>query len=162
MKKIAIHSAGEFYYVAVDDEDYTLLERHKWYILHTGKNKRPYAFTRFYTEQDAKTDFGGSWSAASLDANNCIVTIARFKKAKTASGLVGESIIVTPGDTGIYDRGGATAAKQLTGIADGAYLLNQSIYLKKGTAVISLKCLTESSCTEENYTKAGKTLAERM
>lgn len=54
MKKIAIHSAGEFYYVSVDDEDFPVLDRHKWYILHTGKHKRPYAFTRFYTEQDAK------------------------------------------------------------------------------------------------------------
>lgn len=54
MKKIAIHSAGEFYYVAVDDDDFPILSRHKWYILHSGKNKRPYAFTRFYTEHDQK------------------------------------------------------------------------------------------------------------
>jgi hypothetical protein len=54
MKKIAIHSAGEFYYVSVDDDDFPVLNRHKWYILHSGTNKRPYAFTRFYTEQDAK------------------------------------------------------------------------------------------------------------
>lgn len=54
MKSIAVHSAGEFYHVKVDDDDFPVLERHKWYILHSGAKKRPYAFTRFYTEQDTK------------------------------------------------------------------------------------------------------------
>lgn len=54
MKKIAIPCKGEFFYVSVDDDDFPILDRHKWYILFSGKLQRPYAFTRFYTEQDTK------------------------------------------------------------------------------------------------------------
>lgn len=54
MKQIPVQSKEQIYFVLVDDEDYPLLSRHKWYILFSGKLKRPYAFTRFYTEHDKK------------------------------------------------------------------------------------------------------------
>lgn len=54
MKQIAIQSKNRTFFALVDDEDYPLLSRHKWYILFSGKRKRPYAFTRFYTEHDTK------------------------------------------------------------------------------------------------------------
>lgn len=54
MKQLAIQSKGRVFFALVDDEDYPLLSRHKWYILFSGKQQRPYAFTRFFTEHDVK------------------------------------------------------------------------------------------------------------
>lgn len=54
MKTIKVMSKGRAYNVKVDDADYPLLSRHKWYILFVGAQNRPYAFTRFYTGHDSK------------------------------------------------------------------------------------------------------------
>lgn len=54
MKTIEINSGDEVYAVKVDDGDFDLLSRHKWYIMFVGSKKRPYAFTRFYTGHDKK------------------------------------------------------------------------------------------------------------
>lgn len=50
MREIQVVSKEQIFTVFVDNEDYPLLSRHKWYILTVSTNKRPYAFTRLYNE----------------------------------------------------------------------------------------------------------------
>lgn len=53
-KHIEVFSKRQKFIVQVDEDDYPVLARHHWYILFVGSQDRPYAFTRFYTEHDAK------------------------------------------------------------------------------------------------------------
>ncbi len=54
MKRIAVPSKDEIFTVLVDDEDYPILARHKWYILFSGQHRRPYAFTKLYDQDSPK------------------------------------------------------------------------------------------------------------
>jgi hypothetical protein len=50
MKIIPVICRGKEYEIMVDDEDYILLSRHRWYLLDSGKSH--YAYASFYTGND--------------------------------------------------------------------------------------------------------------
>jgi hypothetical protein len=53
-KEIIIPWNDEVFTVLVDDDSYTLLNRHTWYIMFSGKDKRPYAFTEVFSKTQGK------------------------------------------------------------------------------------------------------------
>lgn len=54
MKTIDIKWNDSVYTVFVDDDCYTLLSRHTWYIMYSGVNKRPYAFAELYSMKNGE------------------------------------------------------------------------------------------------------------
>jgi hypothetical protein len=50
-KEIYIKWNDQKYTVLVDDDSYTLLNRHTWYIMYSGLQKKPYAFAELYSKQ---------------------------------------------------------------------------------------------------------------
>lgn len=118
-----------------------------------------------YTEKDAKANFGGTWNAASIETSTCIINISRFKKSTDPKGpaSIGEALVVTLGDTSVWDmRSADQGVKTETGVGDSALLTNSTLYIKKNNVVVSLKCVGDKICTEENFLTAGKVIAERL
>ncbi len=53
-KEIIIPWKDEVFTVLVDDDSYTLLNRHTWYIMFSGVDRNPYAFTEVYSKTQGK------------------------------------------------------------------------------------------------------------
>lgn len=53
-KEIEIKWNESVYTVLVDDDSYTLLNRHTWYIMYSGANKKPYAFAELYSMKNGE------------------------------------------------------------------------------------------------------------
>jgi hypothetical protein len=49
-KEIKINWKNEVFTVLVDDDSYSLLARHTWYIMFSGPKKKPYAFAELYSK----------------------------------------------------------------------------------------------------------------
>jgi hypothetical protein len=50
-KEIIIPWNDDTFTVLVDDDAYTLLNRHTWYIMFSGEQKKPYAFAELYSKK---------------------------------------------------------------------------------------------------------------
>ncbi len=54
MKTIDIKWKDTVHTVKVDDGAHEILARHTWYIMYSGKDKRPYAFTEIFSKTQGK------------------------------------------------------------------------------------------------------------
>jgi hypothetical protein len=50
MKTIDIKWNDTIHTVTVDDDSYSLIARHTWYIMYSGPHKKPYAFAELYSK----------------------------------------------------------------------------------------------------------------
>lgn len=53
-REIQIKWKDQVHTALVDDDAYALLARHTWYIMYSGKDKRPYAFTEIFSKTQGK------------------------------------------------------------------------------------------------------------
>ncbi len=53
-KEIKINWKDEIFTVLVDDDSHSLLARHTWYIMFSGKGRLPYAFAEIYSKTQGK------------------------------------------------------------------------------------------------------------
>ena len=53
-KQILIKWKDKVHTVLVDDDSYSLLKRHTWYIMYSGKQKKPYAFAELYSMKNGE------------------------------------------------------------------------------------------------------------